>query len=231
MCGAAPEHFWISTSSMEPTGLADVFKVLIDRADLTLEEARNTAHACKENLAVFRAEGDSLLEHLPLYRHVPRGPPRSKSLCRTGCGRSTLRIFELYPHAGPLCMNVREIAPGIPYDRSYNRQAALLSLRERSGGSAHDSEVPGTCEVQVLQACRSAGGGTQTAWRGGRITSETRTGSQAEGGGPEGRREAQQTTRGTICMGGDRDDEWNGIAQVAGRCSFQKRYNVSISGR
>ena len=175
---------------MEPTGLADVFKVLIDRADLTLEEARNTAHACKENMAVFRGEGDSLLEHLPLYRHVPRGPPRSKSLCRTGCGRSTLRIFELYPHAGPLCMNCERSRP------EYHKIDHTTAKR-RFYLSAKDLEAVPTivrfmghvrCRyyrpADLLAAALKRHGGTE----GLRLRREI--GSEAEGGGPEGRREA-----------------------------------------
>jgi hypothetical protein len=88
---------------MPPSTLSDVFGVLIDRADLTLEEARNVAHACSVNLSIFRAQGDSLLAHLRLYGNLQKDISKTRSPCIGGCGRITVRRFPLYPHAGPLC--------------------------------------------------------------------------------------------------------------------------------
>jgi hypothetical protein len=80
-----------------------VFGVLIDRADLTLEEARNVAHACSVNLSIFRAQEDSLLSHLRLCVKLQKDLSKTRRQCMGGCGRITVRRFSLYPHAGPLC--------------------------------------------------------------------------------------------------------------------------------
>lgn len=89
---------------MKVTNLADVYQLLIDRTDLTLEEARNVAYTCVDSLSIFRVQEDSLLSHLPLHRVVPKHSSKRKLPCTGTCGKLTTRWFPLYPHAGPLCM-------------------------------------------------------------------------------------------------------------------------------
>jgi hypothetical protein len=94
--------------------LSDVFKLLIDRADLTLEEATNVSHTNRENLAIFWEEGDSVVAHLPPYRHAEMTnttPPKKRVLCDGGCGRLTTRRFPLYPLVGPLCRYCERTRP------------------------------------------------------------------------------------------------------------------------
>lgn len=96
---------------METTNFSDIYKILLDRADLSLEEARNAANTCKVNRMIFQAEGDSLLNHLPLHRHVPLPGWKVRRMCTGGCRRPTMRYYGLYPHAGPLCRKCEKSRP------------------------------------------------------------------------------------------------------------------------
>lgn len=133
---------------MDPDSVARVFKILIDRRDITLEEARNVAQTCSDALIVFEAEGDSLLRHLHLYRRVPKDFSKRRRPCSAGCGRLTTRRFDLYPHAGPLCRRCEK-------ERHPYRTIDYTTARRRFYLSRDDlEEVPAIMRYTSHIRCR-----------------------------------------------------------------------------
>jgi hypothetical protein len=79
------------------------FAIMLNRKDVTLEEARLVGQVNKEGRALVRGQLDSLITHLPTIRRVEKEVNKKRIPCLGTCRKMTTRRFMLWPFEGPLC--------------------------------------------------------------------------------------------------------------------------------